>query len=78
MATHEKNHFAEVMMDLMYDPARVKAMKASPLLVSLHRLVIETQGKEAEVIPSAELTREMQSNVRFLAYLKSVKDEGKS
>ncbi len=78
MAASDKNHFSEVMATLMYDKDRVAAMKSSPLLVSLDRAMKETQGQPDEVLPSAELLRELKGNVRFLNYSQTQSKPSKS
>lgn len=75
MGNQTKNHFSEVMAELMYNTDRIKARKSSPLLVSLHGVIEEGKGAENEAVPSNELARELKTNMRFLQYLKS---EGKA
>lgn len=71
MANNTKNHFSEVMAELMYNTDRINLKKASPLLVSLHQVIEASKGAPNEVVPSAELLRELKANVRFQRYLGS-------
>lgn len=71
MSNQTKNHFSEVMAELMYNTDRIKSKKSSPLLVSLQEVIEERKGAENEAVPSGELARELKTNMRFLQYLKS-------